>query len=247
MVARSNATPLPGRLPLDQRADGPPSRRPSRRADEPPSAQAPGIRAALVRTDPKGRSRRAPRVRCQDSAVSRRSPPLIAHSLTRLAICSGQKSHPGFCRRNRNHPGSGRSAITLTRSDHPTTTGESAPSVMTPTPKSPHANAWYGDAPVLQSPDGRYDDTSASCPWGPHRPASPKDRTQNEPQGSEQARGVPGVGRSGLPRARFGHESPRIAMACHEFTILASHFRARVVDTPKKKPHLGSWLSQRDP
>ena len=171
----------------------------------------------------------------------------IAHSLTRLAICSGQ-SHPGFCRRNRNHPSrGGRRAITLTRSDHPTATGESAPSVMTPTPKSPHANAWYGDAPVLQSPDGRYDDTSASCPWGPHRPASPKDRTQNEPQGSEQARGVPGVGRSGLSRARFGHESPRIAMARHEFTILASHFRARVVDTPKKKPHLGSWLSQRDP
>ena len=64
-----------------------------------------------------------------------------------LAICSGQ-SHPCFCRRNRNHPGSGRRAITLTRSDHPTATGESAPSVMTPTPKSPHANAWYGDAPV---------------------------------------------------------------------------------------------------
>ena len=136
VVARSNATPLPGRLPLDQRADGPPSRRPSRRADEPPSAQAPGIRAPLVRTDPKDRLRRAPRMRSQDSAVSRLSPPLIAHSLTRLAICSGQKSHPGFCRRNRNHPGSGRRATTLTRSDHPTATGESAPSVMTPTPKS---------------------------------------------------------------------------------------------------------------
>ena len=86
--------------------------------------------------------------------MSRLSPPLIAHSLTRLAICSGQ-SHPGFCRRNRNHPGSGRRATTLTRSDHPTATGESAPSV-TPTPKSPHANVWYGDAPVLQSPDDRY-------------------------------------------------------------------------------------------
>ena len=39
-------------------------------------------------------------MRSQDSAVSRLSPPLIAilaHSPTRLAICSGQ-SHPGFCR-----------------------------------------------------------------------------------------------------------------------------------------------------
>ena len=80
-------------------ATGPASRRaakpPSHRADEPPSAQAPGIRAPLVRTDPKDRSRRAPRMRSQDSAVSRLSPPLIAHSLTRLAICSGQ-SHPGL-------------------------------------------------------------------------------------------------------------------------------------------------------
>ena len=165
--------------PASQRAAKPPSHR----ADEPPSAQAPGIRAPLVRTDPKDRLRRAPRMRSQDSAVSRLSPPLIVHSLTRLAICSGQ-SHPCFCRRNRNHPGSGRRATTLTRSDHPTATGESAPSV-TPTPKSPHANVWYGDAPVLQSPDDRYDDTSASCPWGPHRPASPKDRTQSEPQGPE--------------------------------------------------------------
>ena len=80
-------------------ATGPASRRaakpPSHRADEPPSAQAPGIRAPLVRTDPKDRSRRAPRMRSQDSAVSRLSPPLIAHSLARLAICSGQ-SHPGL-------------------------------------------------------------------------------------------------------------------------------------------------------
>ena len=82
--------------PASQRAAKPPSHR----ADEPPSAQAPGIRAPLVRTDPKDRLRRAPRMRSQDSAVSRLSPPLIAHSLTRLAICSGQ-SHPGFCRRNR--------------------------------------------------------------------------------------------------------------------------------------------------
>ena len=36
---------------------------PSHRADKPPSAQAPGTRAPLVRTDPKDRSRRAPRMR----------------------------------------------------------------------------------------------------------------------------------------------------------------------------------------
>ena len=172
----------------------------------------------------------------------------IAHSLTRLAICSGQ-SHPGFCRRNRNHPSrGGRRATTLTRSDHPTATGESAPSVMTPTPKSPHANAWYGDAPVLQSPDGRYDDTSASCPWGPqHRPASPKDRTQNEPQGSEQARGVPGVGRSGLSRARFGHESPRIAMARHEFTIFGQPFPSQGGGHAEKKAPLGVLVKSTRP
>ena len=100
------------------------------------------------------------------------SPPLVAHSLTRCAICSGQ-SHPGLCRRNRNHPGSGRRASTPTRSDHPIATGESAPSV-TATPKSPHANVWYGDAPVLQSPGDRH--FGAGEVWGRSllRPGAPR-------------------------------------------------------------------------
>ena len=79
---------------------GPVSRRaakpPSHQADEPPSARAPEKRAHLVHANTKDRSKRAPRMRCPDTAVFRLlSPPLVARPLTRLAIRSGQ-SHPGI-------------------------------------------------------------------------------------------------------------------------------------------------------
>ena len=53
------------------------------------------------------------------------------------------------CRRNRNQPGSGLRATALARSDHPTASGESAPSVILP-PTSPTAIVWCGDTPVFQ-------------------------------------------------------------------------------------------------
>ena len=151
-------------------------------------------------------------MRSQDRAVSRLSPPLITHSLARLAICSSQ-SHPGFCRRNRNHPGGGQRVTTITRSDHPTATGETAPSV-TPTPKSPHANVWYGDVPVLQSPGDRYDDTSASLIFharlGQKGEFPPWYKVQPDPPPRAPANGRPRfpfgfLGAGGrLPKARRG-------------------------------------------
>ena len=67
---------------------GPVSRRAatptSHRADEPPSARAPGNRAHLARTGPNGHSRRTARMRCPDAAVFRLSPPLVARPLTTL-------------------------------------------------------------------------------------------------------------------------------------------------------------------
>ena len=87
-----------------------------------------------------------------------------------------------------------RRATTLTRSDHPTATGESAPSV-TLTPKSPHAHVRYEEAPpVLQSPGDRYDDTR-ELPLG--------STSASHPQRSHSKRAA----RSRPPRARSGHES----------------------------------------
>ena len=124
-----------------------------RQAAESPSRRAAERASARNSSSPRPHRPQGPlKTRPANAKSGQRRVPAFASShrplaLTRLAICSGQ-SHPGFCRRNRNHPGSGRRAITFKRSDHPTATGESAPSVMTPTPKPPHANAWYGDAPV---------------------------------------------------------------------------------------------------
>ena len=66
---------------------------PSHRADEPPSAKAPGKRAHLARTGPNDyHSRRTARMRCPDAAVFRLSPPLAARPLTTL--CHSQWPEP---------------------------------------------------------------------------------------------------------------------------------------------------------
>ena len=54
-------------------------------------------------------------------------------------------------RRKRNQPGINQRAIALAWSDHPTATGESAPSVTLP-PTSPHVIVWCGDTPVVHRP-----------------------------------------------------------------------------------------------
>ena len=102
--------------------------------------------------------------RLSPSLVSRRP---LTHALGHLQwwvaratqICSTRNRN-----HDRNHPGGGRRATALARSDHPTATAESAPSVNPP-PNSPHA--------VLQLPgDLDTSDTSASRAQGLlHRPA----------------------------------------------------------------------------
>ena len=86
------------------RADKPTSRRARERQENEPTSPTPTPRtvhqippanavspdAAVFR-----RSRCPPRMRCPDTAMFRPSPPLVARSLTRLAIRSDQ-SHPGL-------------------------------------------------------------------------------------------------------------------------------------------------------
>ena len=161
-IARSNATPLPGRLPLGQRADGPPSRRvtepTSRRARkrqefEPPSS-APTPRTAQdapreceVRTAP------CPGFRLLSSPTHSHAWPFAVARATQV------------CRRNHNQSGTVWRAIALARSDHPAATGESDPSVTLPR-TSPPAIVWYQQAPIIQSdPAIGVTDTSASRAW----------------------------------------------------------------------------------
>ena len=69
------------------------------------------------------------------------------------------------CRRNHNQSGTVSRAIVITRSDHPTATGESEPSVTLPR-TSPPAIVWYQQAPIIQSdPAIGVTDTSASRAW----------------------------------------------------------------------------------
>ena len=96
-------------------------------------------------------------MRCPDTAVFRPSPPLVARpspplvarslTLTRLPIFAVARATQVY-RRKRNQPGINERAIALARSDHPTATGESAPSVTLP-PTSPHFIVWCGDTPVV--------------------------------------------------------------------------------------------------
>ena len=166
-IARSNATPLPtsrlpGRLPLGQRADGPPSRRvtepTSRRARkrqefEPPSS-APTPRAA--QDAPRGcevRTAPCPGFRLLSSPTHSHAWPFAVARATQV------------CRRNHNQSGTVWRAIALARSDHPAATGESDPSVTLPR-TSPPAIVWYQQAPILQSnPSIDVTDTSASRAW----------------------------------------------------------------------------------
>ena len=80
------------------------------------------------------------RVRLLSSPAHSRAWPFVVAKATQV------------CRRNRNQPGSDLRATALARSDHPTASGESAPSVTLP-PTSLPAIVWCGDTPVLQSPD----------------------------------------------------------------------------------------------
>ena len=183
-------------------ATGPVSRRansaPSHRADEPPGPQAPGKQARLVHTDRTDRSGRGARMRCSGASVLCLSPPLVALLLTRLAIRSDQ-SHPGLYTQP-HQPGSGRRVTVLARSGHLAATEEPAPSMTLP-PTSVHIIVWCRDTPVvLRSLDDRCErHKRASHAWSARWPVSPKGRTESEPRGPSQLRGVRGVARSHRP------------------------------------------------
>ena len=154
-IARPNATHFPG---VCHWASEPTGRQ---------AAESPSRRRAAERASASARNSSSPRphrpqgplkTRPANAKSGQRRVPAFASSHRPPTHTLGHLQWPEppifLSTQPRNHPGSGRRATTLTRSDHPTATGESAPSV-TPTPKSSHANVWCGDAPVLQSPGDR--------------------------------------------------------------------------------------------
>ena len=161
-IARSNATPLPRLLPLGRRADGAPSCRitepTSRKARERQTIELSSFTLAPrtvidapcecgVPTPP-----RSPFRLLSSLALSRAWPFAVARATQ-------------VCRRNHNQSGTVWRAIALTRSDHPTATGESEPSV-TLHRTSPPTIVWYQQASILQSyPAIDVTDTSASRAW----------------------------------------------------------------------------------
>ena len=74
-----------------------------------------------------------------------------------------------------------------------------------------------------ESPGDRRDRHKREPRLGPRRPASPKGSIKSKTQGRLQARGVPGVARFQTALVRGLHESPRFAVARHDFSVLARH------------------------
>ena len=151
-----------GLLPLGRRADGPPSRR----VAEPTSRRArkrQEFEIALSTPTPRtvqdvpreceGRTAPCPGFRLLSSPTHSHAWPFAVARATQV------------CRRNHNQSGTVSRAIVITRSDHPTATGESEPSVTLPR-TSPPAIVWYQQAPILQSnPTIDVTDTRASRAW----------------------------------------------------------------------------------
>ena len=146
----------------------------SHRANEPPSARAPGKLAHLARTGPNGHSRRTARMRCPDIAVFRLSPPLVARPLTALGH-SQWSEPPGFA----DAPATSPAAVEeLTPSRDPTPRPLRAsprrPSVTLPPATSLHAIVRCGDTPALQSPDDRRERHKRDPHLGPSASQPPK-------------------------------------------------------------------------
>ena len=182
------------------------------------------------------------------AAVFRLSPPLVAHSHTRLTIRSGQ-SHPGL--QTQPQPARHRFESHHSRAIRPPdrAMGGSEPSVTVPrTP--PPAIAWCYVVKCLfsrRTSTSGASGTNVSCGRVPRGPSSTKGRIKAESERSRQARGVPGVARCQTARARDSATNrPTIRHDAPSFwVILAGHFRARI-DLPGEKYHLGSGLDQRD-
>ena len=183
------------------------------------------------------------RIRCPDTAAFRFSPPLVARPLTRLAIRSG-KSHPGL--QTQPQPVRHRFESHRSRAIRPPDRYGRVRAVRdSPSNAATCHRAVPTGTHSTELPGDRRDRHKREPRLGPRRPASPKDSTKSEPQGPLQARGVPGVARCQTAIARFGHESPRFVVPCHDFAVLASHFRDGV-GTPEKKCHLRSCSDRRD-
>ena len=119
------------------------------------------------------------------------SPPLVARSLTRLAIRSGQ-SHPGLLTQAK--PARPRLKSHCPCAIRPpTATGESTPYAVCDSP-SDVATCHCLARRRARSPVTRHrpaidaSGTSASRAWDPPRSASPGNRTRSYPQGPSQAR-----------------------------------------------------------
>ena len=96
-------------------------------------------------------------------------------------------------------------------------------------------------------------DASARRVWGPCRPASPKDRTQREPQGLSQAQGVPGVDERSTHAAQRKPDGGGTDRHVWKVFVLilphVCHFGLAFPSQdgpPERKCHLGSGLNQRD-
>ena len=162
-IARSNAAPLPGRLPLGWRADDGP---PSRQITEPTSHQArerqeiePSSFALIPMAVPD-----AP-CECGVPTPPRSAVRLLSSLALSCAWPFAVARAIQVFRRNRNQSGTVWRAIALARSDHPAAAGESELCVTLPR-TSPPAIVRYQKEPILKScPAIDTTDTSASRAW----------------------------------------------------------------------------------
>ena len=133
-------------------------------------------------------------MRCPGASVLCLSPPLVALSLARLAIRSGQ-SHPGLYTQP-HQPGGGSRATAFARSGHSAATEEPAPSLTLP-PTSVHVIVWCGDTPVFLPVTRRSIRATQACVAPGVHVAQPapkaKSLIETEPRGPSQLRGVRGV------------------------------------------------------
>ena len=170
---------------------------PSHRADEPPSARAPGKRVHLVRTGPNAHSRRTARMLCPETAVFRLSPPLVARPLTTLGHLQWPEP-PGFSDATATSPAA---AEELSPSRDPSTRplreSPRRPQLSLRNRCMPSCGAETRMFPSHPTTDAS--NTSASRTWASCRPANPEDSIRSELRGPQRARrGVPAqhVGKS---------------------------------------------------
>ena len=222
--------------PVGRRAATPPSDR----ADEPPSARAPGKRAHLVRTESNGHSRRTARMRCPDTAVFRLSPPLVARPLTALGH-SQWPEPPGFADATATSPAAvlKSSCYRLRATRRPDRCGRvravvrNSPSDIAACHRAVRRQTCY---PVTRRSTRATKARTASARVGVGQPA-PKAPSEASYEARNKPEECLSSTMAGRPRALLS----RNAKKRHNLAIFASHFRGRV-DLLKKVPLLGIRL-----